>query len=125
MNKFRTTISSLLAAVAMLSLIPQVNAQTPTEIPIRQGENVNGGPRMPAMVPIRACVFGDTIYLSFSADLGDVDVELCEESEGVVLQTSVDSSYLSATLPFSGDAGEYTISFTLASGAVYEGMFSI
>ena len=53
----------------MLSLIPQVKAQTPTEIPIRQAENVNGGPRMPAIVPIRACVFGDTIYLSFSTDL--------------------------------------------------------
>ena len=109
----------------MLSFIPQVHAQTPTEIPIRQGENVNGGPRMPAMVPIRACVFGDTIYLSFSADLGDVDVVLCEESEGVVLQTSVDSSALSADLPFSGDAGEYTITFTLTNGVVYEGLFAL
>lgn len=107
----------------MLSFIPQVHAQTPTEIPIHQGENVNGGPRMPAMVPIRACVFGDTIYLSFSADLGDVDVELSKESEGVVLQTSVDSSNLYATLPFSGDAGEYTITFSLTNGAVYEGSF--
>jgi len=99
-------------------------AQVPDEIVIHTKTPPSGShPHSPAMVPIRACVFGDTIYLSFSADLGDVDVVLSEESAGVVLQTTVDSSYLSATLPFSGDAGEYTITFTLTTGAVYEGSF--
>ena len=82
-------------------------------------------PRSLSQVPITCYVVSNTIYLNFSNDLGEVDVTLEEASQGIILQTSVDSSEFSAIIPFSGAVGEYTISFSLPSGALYIGGFSI
>ena len=82
-------------------------------------------PRSLFQVPITCYVVSNTIYLNFSNDIGEVDVTLEEASQGIILQTSVDSSELSAILPFGGAAGEYTITFTLPTGVLYIGGFSI
>jgi hypothetical protein len=99
--------------------------QTPTEIEIKDQQNTGQGPRSSSQIPITAYVISNTIYITFSNDLGDVDVTLEEASQGIILQTSVDSSELSAILPFGGAAGEYTISFSFPTGALYIGVFSI
>jgi len=101
------------------------SSQTPTQVEIREQQNTGQGPRTPVTIPLSACVISNTIYLTFSADLGDIDIVLEEASEGVILQTSVASSSLSAIIPFSGAPGEYYITFTLPSGSVYEGRFDI
>lgn len=82
-------------------------------------------PRSPSVVPITACVIYNTIYLSFDSNLGCVDVVLEEAFEGIILQTSVDTSTLSAIIPFNAAPGEYLITFTLPSGSVYQGTFDI
>ena len=82
-------------------------------------------PRSLSQVPITCYVVSNTIYLNFSNDIGEVDVTLEEASQGIILQTSVDSSELTAIIPFGGAAGDYTITFTLPTGVLYIGGFSI
>ena len=67
-------IISFILSLALFfgSLGPENTSQTPP-LPIPIGGKSNGDqgnvPRMPAHVPIQGTVFGDTIYLSFSAGL--------------------------------------------------------
>ena len=90
------------------------------------GGSVNGdGPRGPVEVPIQGVVFGGSIVLSFSSNLGQVEVSVSEAAEGLIMSTVVDSSTLSAILPFSGDPGEYSITFSLSTGDEYDGSFVI
>ena len=100
-------------------------SQTPVVIIVTTSGDYGGGPRIPAQIPIQGMVMGNTIYLVFQCDLGDIDVELYKDGSGLVWQTSVDSSELSAMLPFNGSSGDYTLTFTMSGGAVYEGSFSI
>ena len=74
---------------------------------------------------MKKILFPIPIYLTFSSNLGYVNVSLEEAYSGLILQTVVDSSTLSAILPFSGDPGEYSITFSLSSGVEYEGSFVI
>ena len=101
------------------------NKQTPAEIIVIIPDAPGSIPRVPAQIPIQGMVLGNTIYLAFQCDLGDIDVELYKDGSGLVWQTSVDSSELSAMLPFNGSSGDYTLAFTTSGGAVYEGSFSI
>ncbi len=101
------------------------NKQTPAEIIVIIPDAPGSIPRVPAQIPIQGMVLGNTIYLAFQCDLGDIDVELYKDGSGLVWQTSVDSSELSAMLPFNGSSGDYTLTFTTSGGAVYEGSFSI
>ena len=117
-------LATLIVMLSVFCLGSKCFAQEPTVVVIVNSD-IGNGPRSQSSVPITACVISDTIYLSFSSDLGEVDVVLEESSEGVILQTSVDSSTLSAIIPFSGAPGEYYITITLPSGAVYEGQFEI
>ena len=82
-------------------------------------------PRSPSVIPITCHVFFNAVYVSFSEDIGEVEITLEEAFEGIILQTSVDSSELSVMLPFSGAPGEYIITFQRTSGAVYYGTFVI
>lgn len=54
---------------------------------IEIGEGGGEIPRMPSIIPIRGFYWGNTIYLSFSEDLGDVDVTLEEYYDGLILHT--------------------------------------
>ena len=101
------------------------NTQTPAEIIVIIPDAPGSIPRVPAQIPIQGMVLGNTIYLAFQCDLGDIDVELYKDGSGLVWQTSVDSSELSVMLPFNGSSGDYTLAFTTSGGAVYEGSFSI
>ena len=63
--------------------------------------------------------------VSFISDLGNVSVVLSEASEGTIYQAIVDSSDILAAIPFSGNAGNYTITFNLSSGVRYSGVLVI
>lgn len=82
-------------------------------------------PRSQNAIPIACCVISNTIFVSFSEDIGEVEVTLEEVSNGIIFQTFVDSSDHSAILPFSGASGEYTITFSLSSGVVYCGIYEL
>ena len=125
MKKILFLIAFLVASFGLASA-DQISDGDPTDIIIvRGGGTIGDGPRGPVEIPIQGVVFGGSIYLTFSSNLGYVDVSLEEAYSGLILQTVVDSSTLSAILPFSGDPGEYSITFSLSSGVEYEGSFVI
>ena len=75
-------------------------------------------------VPISAMVNGNTVYVTFTGDLGDVDYELVNLSTAETVSDQVEGTGL-VLIPFSGDAGTYTLTFTLESGMQYYGEFSL
>jgi hypothetical protein len=101
------------------------NSQSPEEIPIKENGNFGGNPRQQVDIPIRAAYFGGTVFVSFLQNLGDVEITIEEQSNGIILQTIVDSSTLSVALPLNMTAGDFCISFLLESGAEYSGQFSL
>ena len=101
------------------------NNQTPVEIPIGEEGPYGNIPRQQTDVPIRAYYLAGTVIISFLQDLGNVEITIDEESSGTILQTTVDSSTLSAILPLNMSSGEFSIFITLSSGVEYYGHFSI
>lgn len=80
---------------------------------------------MPGNYPITAFVYNNTIYLTFSENLGCITINLEELSEGVLLTTVIDSSDGYAAIPFCGEPGSYRIIFYLSDGTEYIGSFCI
>lgn len=97
--------------------------QTPVAIVISTDNPVGEVPR--TTIPISGYVYGDTIFLMFSNNLGAVDISLYDSSEGLVLSTVIDSSDGGAEIPFSGASGYYTITFSLLDGTIFHGYFSL
>ena len=97
----------------------------PVEVVIKGDPNIGNGPRSPMIVPVQAVVYESSIVLTFTDNLGNVEVSVEEAFGGLLLHTFVNSSTLGAVLPFSGGTGEYSITFTLPSGVVYNGSFVI
>ena len=120
---FTSLFLSLLLYASSPTFSHAQHHQTPTIIEIKDG--LGNGPRSSASIPIRGMLLGGTIYLSFSSNLGEVEVSVSEAAEGLIMSTVVDSSTLSAILPFSGSPGEYSITFSLSSGDEYDGSFVI
>lgn len=97
----------------------------PQEIVIRNmPPNAGQVPRTPVEIPISAMVNGNTVYVTFTGDLGDVDYELVNLSTAETVSDQVEGTGL-VLIPFSGDAGTYTLTFTLESGMQYYGEFSL
>lgn len=122
---FTTLLMLSFGVTWLFNAIGRQGNQVPSEIVVKVGTVSGSNPRVPAQIPIQGMVLGNTIYLAFQCDLGDIDVELYKDGSGLVWQTSVDSSELSVMLPFNGSSGDYTLAFTTSGGAVYEGSFSI
>ena len=102
------------------------NPPTPISISINSGGSFGNIPRIPAVIPISGFVLGNSIYLHFSADFGDVTVCLEEVSGGVIINNVVlDSSEDPVIIPFDGSPGVYTITFTFENGNSYIGRFEI
>lgn len=123
MIKLISLLFSLMFFLPSFSMPSSPSEDGPVVIRIKNGGIDDGGPRVPALVPIQGIIVDSRIYLYFSSDLGDVDVTLEEATCGSIMHTVVDASSPYATIPFSGDAGDYTITFTLENGAEYVGSF--
>ena len=53
-------------------LLASTTNQSPTEIIIKEGGHQGNNPRQESYVPISAYVISNTIYLTFSNDLGEI-----------------------------------------------------
>ena len=66
------------------------------------------------------------IQTTFSANLGEVTLEVINTSTGEIYYDSFDSGLTPQTLlPISGDSGYYTITYTTESGDIYEGTLTL
>lgn len=99
-------------------------------VPIIIGEGSLGGTpshHAPAVIPIQAAYYPSitTILVDFLYDLGQVSVEIENETTGAYSQTTINA--MQGVQPFiiTGASGIYELTFTLANGIVYIGSFEI
>lgn len=102
-----------------------VGRQSPIEIPIKDmGENGNT-PRQLSSIPLSAIIIAGFIQVSFSGDFGYVDINVENTTTGTFSHYQADSGIPSASIPAPSSSGNYSITFTLSSGQVYFGEFTI
>ncbi len=92
------------------------------------GDNNEGyGPRSPALVPISASYEAmlSTLFLTFTSNLGEIEVEVLNTTSGGYDSGTVDTQFLYATVPITMGPGHYLILFTLPSGQRYKGELDI
>lgn len=98
------------------------------QIPLTQVQKNHQNNRSLTQQPIECCYMGmmNLIQTTFSADLGEVTLEVINTSTGEVYYDSFDSGLTPQTLlPISGDSGYYTITYTTESGDIYEGILTL
>ena len=79
-------------------------------------------PHAPVVVPISAEVIGNNLSVTFTGNLGEVEYELVNLST-MEFETDQVEGTGQVLIPFSGDSGSYTITFTLSNGVQYYGQF--
>ena len=87
----------------------------------------NSAPRSPSLVPISASYVESLscILVYFKYDMGEVDYDLVNITTSNTVSGTIDSDSGSQVIMMSGDAGCYSITFTLSSGVQYYGEFEI
>ena len=87
----------------------------------------NDIPRSPALVPISAQYMSllSTVILTFTSNLGEIEVEITNTTSGGYASGTIDTQYLSSIIPISMGPGHYILLFTLPSGRQYIGEFDI
>ena len=87
----------------------------------------NDIPRSPELVPISASYdsFFGAVILSFSSNLGEIEVEVLNTTNGYYDSGHIQTWPLSAIIPISGGPGHYIITFTLPSWQQYQGEFDV
>ncbi len=84
-------------------------------------------PKAPVAIPIE-CVFypsSFTIIVDFLTNLGFVSVEIENQTTGEYSQTTVNAVAGPMAFPISGTSGDWSITFTLTDGTIYQGTFNI
>ena len=85
------------------------------------------GPKMPAMIPISASYEAmlSTLFLTFTSNIGEIEVAVMNTTTGGYDSGTIDTQFLSATVPITMGPGHYIILFTLPSGQRHKGEFDI
>ena len=65
------------------------------------------------------------VFLTFTFNLGEIEVEVMNATTGGYDTGTIDSQFLFATVPITLGPGHYFILFTLPSGRQYKGEFDI
>lgn len=81
--------------------------------------------RAPASAPIVCTLEEGYLDVTFLINIGFVSVEIENLTTGEYTQTVVNSATGSAIFPISGNAGSWTITFTLSDGTVCFGEFTL
>lgn len=123
MTKFKTIILAVCLTIsATLCLAHHVNHQKEDGVPITISKSTNFG-GVDRSSTISASINGHNLSVSFTENIGDVDIEI-ENVEGIVIEydyTETPSGYL-CYIPL---AGRYIVSFTLSNGDKYIGEFEV
>lgn len=65
-----------------------------------------------------------SLLLSFTRNLGEIEVEVLNSTTGGFCSDFIDTRYLYAVIPITFGSGHYIITFTLPSGQQYQGEFN-
>ena len=86
-----------------------------------------GRPRSTVVVPISASYISmmTSVVLSFTTNLGEIEVEVLNTTTGGYVSDFVDTQFLYATIPITMGPGHYILLFTLPSGQRYRGEFDL
>ncbi|MCM1176499.1 MAG: DUF3244 domain-containing protein [Clostridium sp.] len=98
------------------------------DIIIRIGDKKGGGRHhAPARIPMEVSYmsFVSALRITFLNDLGNVEVNMTNNSTGEYIEGTVNASAGVTMLPISSDDGFYTITFTLSGGTTYYGEFEL
>lgn len=104
------------------------NTEARKKIPLKckdEGVNMN---RSYLQIPIESTYWGmmNLIQTSVSSDLGEITIEVMNESTGEFWTDSYDTGIITQTvLPISGTTGIYNVTYLTESGEFYEGCFTI
>ena len=123
----KTKLLCIVAALLFVSCFLPVKAEHTTIIIVTDTESESEViHRDPSQIPI-ACFLEEDLYLlvNYSIDLGSVSIEIENLTTGEYSQTQVNALAGPMVFPISGTAGHWTITFTLSSGVVYYGEFTI
>ena len=134
MHRKRAAISILTFLTALLFSAAQTSAKkvpvvADTVIVVKPfpGYLPGHGPKAPALVPISAHYMSllSTVILTFTSNLGEIEVEITNTTSGGYVSGTIDTQYLSSMIPISMGSGHYILLFTLPSGRQYIGEFDI
>ena len=100
-------------------------------LPVRGDEDVNiiiVDPNAPgaevlhrdASVPITCTLSSNCLYVTFLESLGSTSVDIENHTTGEYNQTVVNAQIGSTVFPISGITGNWSITFTLTNGTIYQ-----
>lgn len=121
----------LLLGVVLLCVTTYASPDSPEgePIPITRGTTTEYSeiPKVPGLIPLDCVYYSNpsTIVVNYHSALGAVSVEIENETTGEYTHTVVNAVAGPMVFPFSGNAGFWTITFSLADGTVYYGEFTI
>jgi len=81
--------------------------------------------RSPAQAPVLCSLAEGYLKVTFLSNLGSVSIEIENQTTGEYSQTVANAMAGPMVFPISGNAGFWTITFTLSNGAVYYSDFVI
>ena len=120
----------LILSILCMAAIESWSGNNSPQIPIviiesSQEDGLNH--RSPETTPISACYedFISSVYMTFSQNLGVLDITITNLTDGTYADYEVDSSLGSAILPISGNAGIYNVLIVTAGGIQSGGEFEI
>ena len=128
MRKTLILIFSLFVSTSLLASNP-LNCRADSVLTIEPLPNIHPGtgPRSEVILPFSASFNSTTriVTLTFTSDLGEIEVEVLNTYTGGYDSGIVDTQYLSAIIPITLGNGHYIITFTLPSGQQFQGEFNV
>lgn len=122
----KTRLFYFITALLTVSSIFSVQAETTEIVVCRSTTNSQVIHRAPAQIPITCFLEDDSILLvNFLDNLGSVSVKIENQTTGEYNQTIVNVLSGQIIFPISGTSGDWSITFTLTDGTIYQGFFNI
>lgn len=127
MRKALTLLCVISSALSLFATTVKDDDKTLPVPIIREGTKKGGILRSPEQVPLSVFLIKDMSLLNiqFQRNVGELYFDLENKSTGGYVSDIIDSQIGNVIIPFSGEEGYYTITFTLADGVTYIGEFEI
>ena len=128
--KTKVFFFSLLMGLVMVGNVQSVYAEddppVKIEIPLGEGKDESYDDRSLSIIPLEAYCQGETIFLDFTHNVGNVQVSVRNTTTGNSWSGTVNSADgMDEISIFGGGAGSYTITLVTAYGDKYHGTFTI